>query len=131
MTKDTPKQRLVGRRRPPPIDALDPLDPLDGQTYAADDTLLAACIGGLRPARHTLPRAALAEALGAAGLRRLREGAGLALVVEVPSPDWATHVDANGPASGLGSALRGAKTRRPRATTGSAGSWVRARASQG
>ncbi|WP_411902310.1 AAA family ATPase [Methylorubrum thiocyanatum] len=94
MTQDTPKQRLVGRRRPPPIDALDPLDPLDGQTYAADDTLLVACIGGLRPARHTLPRAALAEALGAAGLRRLREGAGLALVVEVPSPDWATHVEA-------------------------------------
>ncbi|GJE27529.1 AAA family ATPase [Methylobacterium organophilum] len=96
MTTDTPKQRLVGRRRPPPdIDPLDPLDPLDGQTYAAtDDSLLAACIGGLRPARHTLPRAALAEALGAAGLRRLREGGGFALVVEVPSPDWATHIEA-------------------------------------
>lgn len=72
MTSDTPKQRLVGRRRPPPIDAL---DPLDGQTYAASDApLLAACLGGLRPARHTLPRAALAEALGAAGIRRLRTG---------------------------------------------------------
>lgn len=95
MTQDTPKQRLVGRRRPPPIDALDPLDPLDGHTYAAsDNTLLAACIGGLRPARDTLARAALAEALGPAGIRRLRANTGIAVIVEVPAPDWVTHVEA-------------------------------------
>ncbi|MGW9820275.1 cell division protease FtsH [Methylorubrum extorquens] len=94
MTTDTPKQRIVGQRRPH-LDPVDPFDTVDAHASAeaVDGSLLADCLGGLRPARYTLARAALAEALGAAGVRRLRESAGLALVVEVPSPDWVTQVE--------------------------------------
>lgn len=89
MTKSTPQDRLVRNRRPP-RDLVDVEFPED----AADDAFVGACLDGLRPARDTLARAALAEALGPAGLRRLRADSGLALVVEVPAPDWVSHVEA-------------------------------------
>ncbi|CAO4164075.1 AAA family ATPase [Methylorubrum populi] len=62
-------------------------------TLPNDDTFASARTDGLRPACDTLPMIALAEALGPAGVRRLREDAGLALVVEVPSADWAHHIE--------------------------------------
>ena len=68
------------------LDAFDPVDPA-GSTYAQ------ACLAGARRARDVLPAAALLEALGPAGVRRLRAPGGLGLVVQVPGPDWAHHVE--------------------------------------
>ncbi|MBA9071565.1 hypothetical protein FHR71_005351 [Methylobacterium sp. RAS18] len=88
MTKQKPKDRLFRNRRPP----IDPVD-VEFPEDAADDAFVGACLAGRRPARDTLARAALAEALGPAGIRRLRANAGIALVVEVPAPDWVSHVE--------------------------------------
>lgn len=74
----TPKSiasRIIGRRRPP----RDPAT-IEYPAEAADDSYVAACLGGLRPARDILPTVALTDVLGPAGLRRLREEAGIAVV---------------------------------------------------
>ncbi|AWV15206.1 hypothetical protein ABID82_001312 [Methylobacterium sp. PvP062] len=88
MTRQTIESRILGKRRPP----ADPID-VEFPVEAADDTYVAACLNGLRPARDVLPTVALAEALGPAGLRRLREADGIAVVVEVPSPDWIPGIE--------------------------------------
>lgn len=49
---------------------------------------------GRRAARDVLPLAALLEALGPAGVRRLQASRGLALVVQVPAADWCPHMEA-------------------------------------
>ncbi|TNC11691.1 AAA family ATPase [Methylobacterium terricola] len=76
------------------------LMPRDEAGFPADDAqtpYVRHGLAGLRAAREVLPGAALLEALGPAGLRRLRGPGGLAVVVEVPTADWCQHV---------GSALR-------------------------
>ncbi|GJD42349.1 ATP-dependent zinc metalloprotease FtsH [Methylobacterium cerastii] len=58
----------------------------------ADTVYVRAGLAGCRDAREALPVAALLDALGPAGLRRIREEEGLAVVVEVPGPDWSTKI---------------------------------------
>ncbi|KQQ11826.1 hypothetical protein ASF53_16830 [Methylobacterium sp. Leaf123] len=76
-----------------PHDVADIDGPADHPADHADDAYVRAALAGLRSARDVLPVAALLEALGPAGLRRLREPGGLAVVVQIPSPDWAPHID--------------------------------------
>lgn len=88
MTRQTIKSRILGKRRPPK----DPVD-VEFPVEAADDDYVAACLNGLRPARDVLPTVALSEALGPAGLRRLKGANGIAVVVEVPSADWIPGIE--------------------------------------
>ena len=73
-----------------------PFDHLDGIHDPADDadtTYVTACLAGGREARDVLPLFALIDALGPAGLRRLQAPEGLALVVQVPGPEWAPRIE--------------------------------------
>ena len=72
-----------------------PLD-LPDDRYPADDfdhVHVQAGLAGRTDARDALPLAALLDALGPAGLRRVQGRDGLALVIEVPAPDWGTRVE--------------------------------------
>ncbi|KQP32948.1 hypothetical protein ASF27_17070 [Methylobacterium sp. Leaf102] len=58
-----------------------------------DTVYVQAGLTGCQDARDALPAAALLDALGPAGLRRIQGNGGLALVVEVPAPDWGARIE--------------------------------------
>lgn len=58
----------------------------------ADTVYVRAGLAGCQDAREALPVAALLDALGPAGLRRIQDEEGLAVIVEVPGPDWSAKV---------------------------------------
>lgn len=69
----------------------------DGMYYPAAnaDADLAyedACPGGGRDARDVLLLAALIHSFGPAGLRRLQSRKGLAIVIQIPGPEWVPGV---------------------------------------
>lgn len=68
-------------------------DPISQPADDAAPSYVEACLGGSRDTRDVLPLIALLDALGPAGLRRIRAQPGLGLVVQVPSPDWAVPVE--------------------------------------
>ena len=71
-------------------------DLLDGR-FPADDantTYVREGLAGRHDARDVLPMAALLEALGPAGIRRLQGNGDLAAVVEIPNAAWAPGVEA-------------------------------------
>lgn len=70
-------------------------DLLDGRFPAddADSTFVREGLGGRHDARQVLPMAALLEALGPAGIRRVQTGGDLAVVVEIPNAAWAPGVE--------------------------------------
>lgn len=69
---------------------------LGDDRHPADDfdtVYVQAGLAGRQDARDALPVAALLDALGPAGLRRVQGHGALALVIEVPAPDWGSRVE--------------------------------------
>lgn len=81
--------RRIAEKAKAVADDLDAIHPADD----ANTTYVQVSLRGHRPARDVLPTAALLEALGPAGLRRLQSPAGLGLIVQVPGPDWVPHIE--------------------------------------